>query len=252
MNSKSVLMILSIVSTFSVIFVFFTFDSLDRSKDQISFVGSIDNQNDDHHNHDKISEMESKIKKSRNKLEQIDDLLLSLPNSKGLNGSRLIHPNQIKSIINIEINPKCNRLYGSDLIVVILVFTRANSFHRRQIIRQTWGSQVKKISSVKMFFVIGKTKNANVSFQNQVVNENNRFKDLIQFDFIDDYYNLTLKSLAMLRWSMTNCPLVKFVQKVDDDFVVNIENLKSFCNEHDHDTHVIWGHVGGRRAWVFR
>ena len=70
---------------------------------------------------------------------------------------------------------------------------------------------------------------------------------------IRDSYNLTLKSLAMLRWSMINCPLVKFVQKVDDDFVVNIENLKSFCNEHehDHDTHIIWGRVSSK-AWVFR
>src|ERR1700733_12066326 len=46
---------------------------------------------------------------------------------------------------------------------------------------------------------------------------------------IRHYYNLTLKMMAIMRWTLINCPNVKFIQKIDDDCFVIPNNLLKFC-----------------------
>jgi beta-1,3-galactosyltransferase 1 len=49
-------------------------------------------------------------------------------------------------------------------------------------------------------------------------------KDILQFDFKDSYFNLTLKSIALLRWAHQNCLHSKYIFKIDD-IIVNVEHL---------------------------
>ena len=58
------------------------------------------------------------------------------------------------------------------------------------------------------------------------------YNDIIEEDFLDSYHNLTLKSVAMLKWVTLTCfrnnvtsSLPQYVLKVDDDIFVNIERL---------------------------
>ena len=50
--------------------------------------------------------------------------------------------------------------------------------------------------------------------------------------FIDHYYNLTLKSLSILHWAQNKCKNSKLIVKTDDDVIVNInlilDNLDQF------------------------
>lgn len=51
--------------------------------------------------------------------------------------------------------------------------------------------------------------------------ESDAYHDILQFDFLDSYENLTLKTLSMLYWTKTYCPDAKWVFKSDTDVFVN-------------------------------
>ena len=42
---------------------------------------------------------------------------------------------------------------------------------------------------------------------------------------VDNYRNLTRKSVALLNWVHSNCPGVDFFLKIDDDCYSNVHNL---------------------------
>lgn len=49
-----------------------------------------------------------------------------------------------------------------------------------------------------------------------------------QFNFIDAYFNNTLKTVSNLRWCKENCIRSKFYLFVDDDFYVSVKNILAF------------------------
>ena len=53
--------------------------------------------------------------------------------------------------------------------------------------------------------------------------------DLLQGAFVDNYYNLTLKTISLLRWVNATCDRIKYVLKIDDDMFVNMQMMVDFC-----------------------
>ena len=49
--------------------------------------------------------------------------------------------------------------------------------------------------------------------------------DIIRIDVVDDYLNLTLKTMAMMKWISKYCNTAKYIVKLDDDTLVNIPAL---------------------------
>ena len=49
--------------------------------------------------------------------------------------------------------------------------------------------------------------------------------------FIDHYYNQTLKTLSILRWAHNKCQKSKIIVKTDDDSLVNIDMLLHNLNK---------------------
>ena len=43
------------------------------------------------------------------------------------------------------------------------------------------------------------------------------YNDIIQFNFVDHYYNLTLKSMSSVRFVAKYCSKAKFIVKMDSD-----------------------------------
>ncbi|RUS71339.1 hypothetical protein EGW08_020904 [Elysia chlorotica] len=58
-----------------------------------------------------------------------------------------------------------------------------------------------------------------------LLSESKTYGDIVQEDFIDSYRNLSLKSVAILRWVSQFCSKSTFVLKVDDDMYINIPLL---------------------------
>ncbi|XP_029974377.1 UDP-GlcNAc:betaGal beta-1,3-N-acetylglucosaminyltransferase 7, like [Salarias fasciatus] len=99
---------------------------------------------------------------------------------------------------------------------------------RREAVRKTWGrEQTVDGKTIKTLFLLGSpnigkdTKN----LQKLIEYEDLIYKDILQWDFMDTFFNLTLKEVNFLKWFDIYCPGVRFIFKGDDDVFVNTHNL---------------------------
>ncbi|XP_017152867.1 beta-1,3-galactosyltransferase 5-like isoform X1 [Drosophila miranda] len=132
---------------------------------------------------------------------------------------------------------------GLSLRLLILITSAQTHFMARMSIRQTWihyGSR----RDVGIAFVLGRTTNATL---NEALNkENYIYGDMIRGNFIDSYFNLTLKTISMLEWADTHCPNVKFILKTDDDMFINVPKLLDFIGRQK-DNRTIYGRLVDKR-----
>jgi hypothetical protein len=96
-------------------------------------------------------------------------------------------------------------------------------YDRRQTTRKTWVKDAVD-NKMKVIFVIGLPEDEKT--QKDLERESSKYKDMLQFGFNDNYYNLTLKAMSILRWITKNCRNSDYVLKTDDDVLVNVEKFK--------------------------
>jgi hypothetical protein len=113
------------------------------------------------------------------------------------------------------------------LRLVYVVKSAIPHFEQRKIVRQTWGYE-KRFSDVpiRTVFLIGQTEDIN--HQTQIEEENLEFQDLIQGNFMDMYYNNSIKTAMGIRWAAEQCARARFYMFVDDDYYVSTRNLLRF------------------------
>lgn len=112
---------------------------------------------------------------------------------------------------------------STQLDYLFVIFSAPRNFDRRNAIRETWASEIKKKSNSRTTFLLAKTENDKV--QHAIESESYLHADIIQGTHIDHYRNLTLKTKMMMRWVLKHCPKVSFLIKCDDDTFVNVEIL---------------------------
>ncbi|XP_076585122.1 N-acetyllactosaminide beta-1,3-N-acetylglucosaminyltransferase 2a [Chaetodon auriga] len=97
-------------------------------------------------------------------------------------------------------------------------------FDRRQAIRETWGrAGILANRTVATVFLLGNTLSVDhfPNLQGLLRYEAELHKDLLQWDYRDTFFNLTLKEVLFLEWFSQNCPHAQYVFKGDDDVFVN-------------------------------
>ncbi|XP_073443651.1 beta-1,3-galactosyltransferase 1-like [Dendrobates tinctorius] len=109
--------------------------------------------------------------------------------------------------------------------LVIMVLVRCLDFESRHIIRETWGNVSIYDVEVVRIFLVGLPQVAVDKNQYLLKEESVTFGDIIQQDFIDTYYNLTLKSLMGMEWVTKFCPSASYVMKIDSDMFLNVDYL---------------------------
>ncbi|XP_031630695.1 beta-1,3-galactosyltransferase brn [Contarinia nasturtii] len=129
---------------------------------------------------------------------------------------------------------KC-RDEGDSLIVprlVIIVKSAMNHFSRRNAIRQSWGFEKRFYDvTIRTVFTLGITKHETLedeNLQTAIDKEREQYDDIIQADFIDSYFNNTIKTMMGLRWAIEYCPRSRFFMFVDDDFYISTKNVLRF------------------------
>lgn len=97
-------------------------------------------------------------------------------------------------------------------------------FDRRQAIRETWGrAGLLANRTVVTVFLLGNTLPSDnfPDLLGMLGHEAKLHNDLLQWDYRDSFFNLTLKEVLFLEWFSKHCPQARYVLKGDDDVFVN-------------------------------
>ncbi|XP_032397564.1 N-acetyllactosaminide beta-1,3-N-acetylglucosaminyltransferase 2, partial [Etheostoma spectabile] len=104
-------------------------------------------------------------------------------------------------------------------------------FDRRQAIRQSWGKAgVIANQTVVTIFLLGNATagDHHPDLSKMLHYESISHKDIIQWDFRDSFFNLTVKEVLFLEWIQTRCTGARFIFKGDDDVFVNTYHILDF------------------------
>ncbi|KAM9736978.1 UDP-GlcNAc:betaGal beta-1,3-N-acetylglucosaminyltransferase 7 isoform 1-T1 [Dama dama] len=123
---------------------------------------------------------------------------------------------------------------SGDVYLLVVVKSIIAQHDRREAIRQTWGREQESAGrgrgAVRTLFLLGKASKPEEQshYQQLLAYEDRIYGDILQWDFLDSFFNLTLKEIHFLKWLDIYCPDVRFVFKGDDDVFVNPTNLLEF------------------------
>ncbi|XP_057553113.1 beta-1,3-galactosyltransferase 5 [Hippopotamus amphibius kiboko] len=124
--------------------------------------------------------------------------------------------------------------------LVLLVTSSHEQVHARSVIRNTWGREkIVRGKRIKTFFLLGTTPKKD--FSQTAAQEGQQYHDIIQKDFIDVYFNLTLKTMMGMEWIYHFCPQASFVMKTDSDMFVNINYLTELLLKKNRTTRFFTG-----------
>lgn len=117
---------------------------------------------------------------------------------------------------------------GADVDVLLVVKSVIEQHERREAVRRTWGAErTVRGRRVRTLFLLGTPspgKDAR-NLQKLLDYEDRIYGDILQWDFQDTFFNLTLKEVNFLRWFNIYCAHTPFVFKGDDDVFVSTDNL---------------------------
>ncbi|XP_018370601.1 PREDICTED: beta-1,3-galactosyltransferase 5 isoform X2 [Trachymyrmex cornetzi] len=127
-------------------------------------------------------------------------------------------------IFRIIIEPPCNATF-----VIWIVTSYAGESSARSALRRAYTDEELQALGIRRVFLLGTlndyAERKTHMLQNALLDESQRFNDLLQGDFLDTYRNLTRKHLMGLQWAANNCKDVKYIMKMDDDIIVNIYGI---------------------------
>ncbi|OCT90420.1 hypothetical protein XELAEV_18019034mg [Xenopus laevis] len=133
----------------------------------------------------------------------------------------LVPPYPYRFLLNLE--EKCQK---QKPFLVLLVIGESYDANTRLTIRETWGNESNyRDVAVVTVFLIGVPHFNMESNQKLLEEEMKTYGDIVQQDFMDTYYNLTLKTLMGMEWISKYCPGASYVMKIDSDMFLNVDYL---------------------------
>lgn len=107
-------------------------------------------------------------------------------------------------------------------------------FDRRQAIRESWGrAGILGNHRVATVFLLGKTAGSDYfpDVSEMLRHEASLHGDLLQWDYRDTFFNLTLKEVLFLEWMSERCPSARYIFKGDDDVFVNTRSILNYLGQ---------------------
>ncbi|XP_030647686.1 beta-1,3-galactosyltransferase 1 [Chanos chanos] len=138
---------------------------------------------------------------------------------------KLISPSTYKYILN---QPEACRRRNPFL--ALMIPTAPDGIDYRNSVRKTWGQSnlIPNITVVRLFYVGIPANNADRRIQEGLEKESEHYGDIIQMDFLDSYYNLTIKTMMIMNWLATHCRSASFAMKIDADVFLNVPYLVNY------------------------
>ncbi|OWF34822.1 N-acetyllactosaminide beta-1,3-N-acetylglucosaminyltransferase 2-like [Mizuhopecten yessoensis] len=110
----------------------------------------------------------------------------------------------------------------SKVFLLFIVKTKPDNFVKRRTIRKTWADPV-RFPNIRTVFSVGVPKSSNT--MKKLKTESMKYKDVLLMDYIDSYYNLTLKTTSDINWAVAHCSMADFVVSIDDDIYMATDLL---------------------------
>lgn len=109
--------------------------------------------------------------------------------------------------------------------ILFLVKSALPNYEKRLAIRRTWGDEQRILFfefgiNIRTVFLVGTS--PNWYHQLKLDEEDAKFGDIVQSDFLDTYNNLTIKTMSGLKWAFDHCPnasYVVFASNFKDDLI---------------------------------
>lgn len=123
---------------------------------------------------------------------------------------------------------------GKKPFLLLVVKSLVQHFDRRQAIRETWGrAGIVANRTVATVFLLGSALPTDFlpDLQGMLVHEAEFYRDLLQWQYRDTFFNLTLKEVLFLEWFSQSCRHAQYVLKGDDDVFVNTFRVIEFLEE---------------------
>ncbi len=115
----------------------------------------------------------------------------------------------------LDVPNKCGGPQNSaDVFLLLAIKSSPENYDRREVLRRTWAEErLHKGVWIRRVFITGWSKS---DFEKNRLNnllklENSENKDILQWDFNDSFYNLTLKQILFLEWMERWCPHARFL-----------------------------------------
>uniref|UniRef100_F7BV87 Hexosyltransferase n=2 Tax=Xenopus tropicalis TaxID=8364 RepID=F7BV87_XENTR len=128
--------------------------------------------------------------------------------------------------------------------LLLAIKSSPQNFAQRQAVRSSWGTErCYGGLYVRLVFLLGVAPGQD--FSPLIWYENGQSHDLLQWDFLDTFFNLTLKDQLFLGWARLRCSGAKYILKGDDDvFVRTPEIVQELTLLGGHQTQSLYmGHV---------
>ncbi|KAB1259912.1 N-acetyllactosaminide beta-1; 3-N-acetylglucosaminyltransferase 3 [Camelus dromedarius] len=132
------------------------------------------------------------------------------------------------------------------VFLLLVIKSSPRNYERRELVRRTWGHE-RQVHGVQLrrIFLVGTDPNP---LEARKVNrllaiEAQTHGDILQWDFYDSFFNLTLKQVLFLQWQETRCTNASFVLNGDDDVFAHTDNMVSYLQDHDPDHHLFVGQL---------
>ncbi|KAM4732780.1 beta-1,3-galactosyltransferase 1-like isoform 2-T2 [Anableps anableps] len=136
---------------------------------------------------------------------------------------------------------EANRCQQENPFVVVMIPVAPQGKDAREIIRRTWGRENQVLGQlVSYYFLLGKSRIGNAAEppDEQILNESNKYHDILQSNFLDSYKNLTIKTMVMLEWLSSHCPNTSYAMKIDSDTFLNVHNLVNMLLKAPHQDYM--------------
>uniref|UniRef100_W8BXP2 Hexosyltransferase n=1 Tax=Ceratitis capitata TaxID=7213 RepID=W8BXP2_CERCA len=139
--------------------------------------------------------------------------------------SRLVNLTNFK----YEIPNDVCRKYDKDLLAIIIVTSYAGHDELRAAHRLAVPqAKLAEMGMQRIFLLAQLPPTEKFITQKQLLDEHQRFGDLLQGNFQEAYRNLSYKHVMGLRWAATDCSSAKFIIKVDDDIIYDVFHFRRY------------------------
>ncbi|KAM4592093.1 N-acetyllactosaminide beta-1,3-N-acetylglucosaminyltransferase 3-like [Odontesthes bonariensis] len=136
-----------------------------------------------------------------------------------------------------------------DIFLLIVIKSSPANFERRELLRKTWAKERQHRGlSIRRIFISG---TLGTGFERKKNNkilalEHQEHNDILQWDFNDSFFNLTLKQILFLEWMERHCLHARFLLNGDDDVFAHTDNIVEYLQSLRHNNtskHLFTGHL---------